>query len=134
MSAPGDDWELPFEPNLTQGRFAVFSSKGKGRRPGRRRPPESYYQVTVPTRRLRRKTLHKIIAVLAVRRAREARGMTNIRNIAQALGGDVAGRDSVLAPGPGHSPGDRSCKSPSGATTLSYIPLPEILGISAAMM
>ena len=32
----------------------------------------------------------------------------NIRSIAQALGGDVAGRDSVLAPGPGHSPGDRS--------------------------
>ena len=32
----------------------------------------------------------------------------NIRGIAQALGGDVAGHDSVLAPGPGHSPGDRS--------------------------
>jgi hypothetical protein len=32
----------------------------------------------------------------------------NIRSIAQALGGDVAGRDSVLAPGPGHSSGDRS--------------------------
>src|ERR1019366_743244 len=30
------------------------------------------------------------------------------RTIARALGGDVAGRDGVLAPGPGHSPKDRS--------------------------
>lgn len=28
--------------------------------------------------------------------------------VAKALGGDVAGRDRVLAPGPGHSPADRS--------------------------
>jgi hypothetical protein len=30
------------------------------------------------------------------------------RAIAAALGGEVSGRDAVLAPGPGHSPGDRS--------------------------
>jgi len=32
----------------------------------------------------------------------------NIRHIAHALGGDVAGRDRVLCPGPGHSARDRS--------------------------
>jgi putative DNA primase/helicase len=32
----------------------------------------------------------------------------NARTIAAALGGQVSGRDTVLAPGPGHSPRDRS--------------------------
>jgi putative DNA primase/helicase len=32
----------------------------------------------------------------------------DIRQVARALGGTVIGRDSVNAPGPGHSPGDRS--------------------------
>lgn len=32
----------------------------------------------------------------------------NMRHIARALGGDVAGRDRVLCPGPGHSARDRS--------------------------
>jgi putative DNA primase/helicase len=32
----------------------------------------------------------------------------HIRQAAHALGGDVIGRDSVLCPGPGHSPRDRS--------------------------
>lgn len=32
----------------------------------------------------------------------------SIRDAARALGGDVAGRDTVLCPGPGHSPRDRS--------------------------
>jgi hypothetical protein len=30
------------------------------------------------------------------------------RQVAQALGGQVAGRDTILAPGPGHSRQDRS--------------------------
>ena len=34
--------------------------------------------------------------------------MTFIRSAAAALGGEVAGRDAVLCPGPGHSPKDRS--------------------------
>ena len=34
--------------------------------------------------------------------------MTEARRLAHALGGDVVGRDSVAAPGPGHSPRDRS--------------------------
>lgn len=32
----------------------------------------------------------------------------DIRTLAKALGGDVAGRNNVLCPGPGHSPRDRS--------------------------
>lgn len=32
----------------------------------------------------------------------------DVRTVAAALGGEVAGRDRVLAPGPGHSPADRS--------------------------
>jgi putative DNA primase/helicase len=35
-------------------------------------------------------------------------GIYNPRAVAQALGGHVAGRDTVLAPGPGHSAHDRS--------------------------
>jgi hypothetical protein len=35
---------------------------------------------------------------------------TNIRSIARALAGQVAGRESVLVPGPGHSRKDRSLK------------------------
>jgi hypothetical protein len=39
----------------------------------------------------------------------------NLRDIARALGGEVSGRQ-VLAPGPGHSPGDRSLAvRPSGS-------------------
>jgi putative DNA primase/helicase len=34
--------------------------------------------------------------------------MINLRQAARALGGHIAGRDQVLCPGPGHSPGDRS--------------------------
>jgi putative DNA primase/helicase len=34
--------------------------------------------------------------------------MIDVRTIANALGGDVLGRDTVLAPGPGHSRKDRS--------------------------
>lgn len=34
--------------------------------------------------------------------------MTDIRTLARLLGGVVIGRDTVLAPGPGHSPKDRS--------------------------
>jgi putative DNA primase/helicase len=34
--------------------------------------------------------------------------MISVRQIAQALGGDVAGTSTVLCPGPGHSPRDRS--------------------------
>jgi putative DNA primase/helicase len=34
--------------------------------------------------------------------------MIDLRQAARALGGDIAGRDQVLCPGPGHSPGDRS--------------------------
>jgi putative DNA primase/helicase len=34
--------------------------------------------------------------------------MIDTRSLAHALGGEVAGRDQVLAPGPGHSPKDRS--------------------------
>lgn len=36
--------------------------------------------------------------------------MQSLRSIAAALGGSVAGRDSVLVPGPGHSRKDRSLK------------------------
>jgi putative DNA primase/helicase len=34
--------------------------------------------------------------------------MIDLRQAAGALGGDIAGRDQVLCPGPGHSPRDRS--------------------------
>src|SRR3954470_1760683 len=34
--------------------------------------------------------------------------MTDVRTISRALGGEVIGSDQVLAPGPGHSPKDRS--------------------------
>ena len=34
--------------------------------------------------------------------------MIDVRSLAAALGGDISGRDSVRAPGPGHSPADRS--------------------------
>ncbi len=48
------------------------------------------------------------------------------RTIANALGGDVAGRDSVSAPGPGHSHGDRSLSikldsgAPNGFVVFSH--------------
>lgn len=41
--------------------------------------------------------------------------MIDIRAIARALGGDVAGRNSVSCPGPGHSPRDRSLSVTFGA-------------------
>ena len=34
--------------------------------------------------------------------------MIDVRAAARLLGGDVIGRDAVAAPGPGHSPRDRS--------------------------
>jgi putative DNA primase/helicase len=34
--------------------------------------------------------------------------MIDVRGLARALGGEVVGRDTVLCPGPGHGPGDRS--------------------------
>src|SRR5262245_25647240 len=34
--------------------------------------------------------------------------MNSIRHLAAVLGGDVAGRDRLLVPGPGHSRADRS--------------------------
>src|SRR6266700_3486347 len=52
--------------------------------------------------------------------------MTNLRTIARALGGDVAGPDKVLVPGPGHSPKDRSLsvrldpRAPDGFVTYSH--------------
>lgn len=48
------------------------------------------------------------------------------RAVAVALGGDVVGRDSVLAPGPGHSRGDRSLsvklcpRAPTGFIAYSH--------------
>ncbi|EYD74086.1 hypothetical protein Rumeso_04339 [Rubellimicrobium mesophilum DSM 19309] len=50
----------------------------------------------------------------------------NLRSMAEALGGDVAGPNSILAPGPGHSPKDRSLsvkltsKGPDGFTVYSH--------------
>ena len=47
----------------------------------------------------------------------------DVRQAAAALGGDVLGRDSVLAPGPGHSADDRSLRvwlAPDGFTVHSY--------------
>ncbi|TIP28501.1 MAG: virulence-associated protein E [Mesorhizobium sp.] len=50
----------------------------------------------------------------------------NVQSAAQALGGDVAGRGSVLCPGPGHSPRDRSLSvtfddnAPDGFITFSH--------------
>jgi putative DNA primase/helicase len=52
--------------------------------------------------------------------------MIDIRQIAKALGGDVAGANTILAPGPGHSPGDRSMavrldpRAPDGFVTFSH--------------
>ncbi len=51
--------------------------------------------------------------------------MLDLRTIARALGGEVSGRQ-VLAPGPGHSPGDRSLsirlshQSPTGFIVFSH--------------
>jgi hypothetical protein len=51
--------------------------------------------------------------------------MTDLRSIARALGGEVSGRQ-VLAPGPGHSPRDRSLSiriesgAPSGFVVFSH--------------
>jgi putative DNA primase/helicase len=52
--------------------------------------------------------------------------MSDIRAIAAALGGQVAGRNTVLCPGPGHSPRDRSlavrfdAKAPDGFVAYSH--------------
>jgi putative DNA primase/helicase len=52
--------------------------------------------------------------------------MMDIRTVARALGGDVTGRNSVNAPGPGHSLGDRSMsvkiepRAPDGFTVFSH--------------
>lgn len=46
----------------------------------------------------------------------------NIRSIARALGGQIAGRDAVLVPGPGHSRRDRSLKvkfKPDGSLSVT---------------
>lgn len=46
----------------------------------------------------------------------------NLRSLAHTLGGQVAGRDSVLVPGPGHSRRDRSLKikfSPDGSFSVT---------------
>jgi putative DNA primase/helicase len=40
----------------------------------------------------------------------------NVRDIARRLGGDVAGPDTILCPGPGHSPKDRSLSVKLDAT------------------
>ena len=47
-------------------------------------------------------------AVLGGTGSGSAGGMIDARRLARALGGDVAGRNKVSAPGPGHSKGDRS--------------------------
>jgi Toprim domain len=52
--------------------------------------------------------------------------MIDIRAVARALGGDVIGRDAVAAPGPGHSPRDRSltvkfaARAPEGFLVYSH--------------
>jgi len=52
--------------------------------------------------------------------------MGDVRQVAAALGGEVAGRDAVLAPGPGHSASDRSLsvrldpKAPDGFLVTSF--------------
>jgi Toprim domain len=52
--------------------------------------------------------------------------MIDIRAVARALGGDVIGRDAVVAPGPGHSPRDRSltvkfaARAPEGFLVYSH--------------
>jgi hypothetical protein len=52
--------------------------------------------------------------------------MIDIRAAARALGGDVIGRDAVAAPGPGHSPRDRSltvkfaARAPGGFLVYSH--------------
>jgi len=52
--------------------------------------------------------------------------MNDIRAIAHALGGEVVGRDSVIAPGPGHSSKDRSLsvklspRGPEGFVVYSH--------------
>src|SRR5262245_34329145 len=48
------------------------------------------------------------------------------RSVALALGGKVTGRDTILAPGPGHSPHDRSLalkidpSAPDGFLSFSF--------------
>ena len=50
----------------------------------------------------------------------------DVRTLARLLGGEVAGRDKVLAPGPGHAPRDRSLQitvssnAPDGFLTHSF--------------
>ena len=52
--------------------------------------------------------------------------MIDIRAIARALGGSVIGRDTIAAPGPGHSPRDRSltiklvASAPDGLVVFSH--------------
>ena len=45
-----------------------------------------------------------------------------LRTIARALGGNVAGRNSVVAPGPGHSPHDRSLSVKLDAERAGRVP------------
>jgi putative DNA primase/helicase len=51
---------------------------------------------------------------------------SDVRTLARLLGGEVAGRDKVLVPGPGHSPRDRSLQitvsshAPDGFLTHSF--------------
>lgn len=50
--------------------------------------------------------------------------MMDIRHIARMLGGDVVGRHSIIAPGPGHSAADRSLSinfNPSSASRDGYV-------------
>lgn len=49
-----------------------------------------------------------------------------LREVAQRLGGEVLGRDTILCPGPGHSPKDRSLpakleRNRHGATSLATV-------------
>jgi putative DNA primase/helicase len=58
---------------------------------------------------------------------------TPLSQIARALGGDVVGRNSILAPGPGHSPRDRSLSilidpaAPDGFVVHSQAGDPDLL-------
>ena len=58
--------------------------------------------------------------------ARKAEFMMHIGNAAAALGGEVTGHNTILCPGPGHSPKDRSLSvkldptAPGGFLTYSH--------------
>ena len=57
--------------------------------------------------------------------------MIEVRAAARLLGGDVIGRDAVAAPGPGHSPRDRSltvkfaAKGASCGAQVDHVALPK---------